>query len=165
MIPGSLAYLEAHYEAEPNSGCWLWSMAPGAGDYGIARFRGRNWRAHRVSWVLHNGEIPDGLKVLHRCDTPACINPAHLFLGTQQDNIADMVAKGRQRGVQRWGSESPRAVLTEQSVWIIRNVIDIDVVPQREIARLWGVSPMTISRIANWQTWPHVSLDWDREAA
>lgn len=163
-----LEYLMSRCEPELNTGCWLWAGAPGSGGYGIATIAGLALRAHRLSWVLHKGEIPDALKVLHRCDTPACVNPAHLFLGTQLDNIADMVAKGRQRGVQRFGSASPVSVLTEHSVWIIRNLIDIGIVgitTQREIASLWGVSPMTISRIANRQTWPHVSLDWDLEAA
>lgn len=160
----SLAYLEARSEPELNSGCRLWTGAPGAGGYGVATWDGQNWKAHRFSWTVHNGTIPDGLNVLHSCDTPPCINPAHLFLGTQQDNIADMVAKDRQRGIQRFGADSPVAVLTEHSVWVIRNVLDIGGITQREVARLWHVSPMTISRIARDISWPGVGLDWDRAA-
>jgi hypothetical protein len=83
-------------------GCWIWLKgAKGSGRhfYGLAGARRtvgkRQETTHRLSWLLHNGPIPDGLSVLHKCDVPLCCNPKHLFLGTQQDNIADMHAKGR----------------------------------------------------------------------
>ena len=159
-----IAYLESHIQREPNSGCWLWDGAPGAGGYGTARHEGRNQKAHRVSWIAHRGPIPPGLKALHHCDTPPCVNPDHLFLGTQLDNIADMVAKGRQRGVSRFGSESPVAKLDELRVCLMRNLLDIGATTQREIAPLaFGVSPMTVSRIARGLLWPHVSMTWDLE--
>lgn len=75
--------------------CWLWTGATNEHGYGKLSANG-SWRlAHRVSWNLSNGEIPDNLQVLHRCDTPACVNPAHLFLGTHADNMRDMKQKGR----------------------------------------------------------------------
>jgi hypothetical protein len=83
---------------EPTSGCWLWDGQVDLNGY--ARIsRGPPWTritfGHRVAWELHRGPIPTGLSVLHRCDVPGCVNPDHLFLGTQADNMADMNAKGR----------------------------------------------------------------------
>lgn len=154
MIPVDWAN---HIEPDLNSGCWLWNGSIGAGGYGTVSDRGKNRKAHRVSWAQHNGAAlpPPHIKVCHRCDTPACVNPAHLFLGTQADNVADMVAKGRQRGGGLLGSAHPRARLDEQSVSDIRLILSTGV-PQRPIARLYGVSPMTISRIASNKLWTHV---------
>lgn len=149
-------------EPELNTGCWLWSGAPGAGGYGTSKYAGRNQKAHRVSWALHHGEMPPPeVKVCHGCDTPACVNPAHLWLGSQQDNIADMVAKGRNRApTVRLGTKNPTSVLDEEQVWAIRQMLRLSMFGVNEIARGYGVSPMTISRISNWQTWPHVHLNW-----
>lgn len=79
-------------------GCWVWTGARNAQGYGrmTAGSRGAGYlRAHRVSWELANGPVPKGLWVLHRCDNPPCVNPAHLWLGTRLDNMRDCSAKGR----------------------------------------------------------------------
>jgi hypothetical protein len=80
---------------EPNTGCWLWAGRLHYKGYGEIGFFSKKQKAHRVSWLLHKGEIPDGLFVCHKCDTPACVNPDHLFLGDNKDNIDDSVRKKR----------------------------------------------------------------------
>ena len=78
------------------SPCSEWTGATDDDGYGRRRWRGKVRKAHRVAWEIAYGPIPEGAKVLHRCDNPPCIEPTHLFLGTQADNVADMIAKGRQ---------------------------------------------------------------------
>ena len=83
--------------AEKGVGCWVWRgkiLKPGMG-YGLASQHAKWQLAHRLSYKTFVGPIPDGMQVLHRCDTPACVNPDHLYLGTQADNMKDMTAKGR----------------------------------------------------------------------
>lgn len=79
----------------PEAGCWLWAGAWFQRGYGSFHVNSRPMSAHRFSWELHFGEITNGLHVLHKCDTPACVNPAHLYLGTDKDNVRDMLIRGR----------------------------------------------------------------------
>lgn len=85
----------SNYIPEPNSGCWLWTgcIYEGRG-YGKCRWDTKNMSAHRASWIIHNGPIPDGMFVLHKCDTKICINPNHLYLGTQSQNMFDRYSRG-----------------------------------------------------------------------
>jgi hypothetical protein len=136
------------YILEPDTGCWLWTRSTSASGYGRISVNGKPRKAHRASYEIHIGPIPDGLCVLHRCDTPACVNPEHLFLGTQQDNMADMNRKGRgARGERNGGTH-----LTERDILAIR----ADKRLHRLIAADYGVAGSQISVIKNRKTWRHV---------
>jgi hypothetical protein len=91
---------ESKYYPEPNSGCWLWDAHCAKNGYGLIGGGGTGGGmklAHRVSYELYVGPIPDGMNVLHKCDTPCCVNPDHLRLGTLSDNMQDMIDKRRQK--------------------------------------------------------------------
>ena len=106
-----MSHLEEYFwrRVEKSHGCWLWTAYRDSKGYGFAvPGRGQKQLAHRVSWVLHFGQIPDGLLVLHKCDNPPCVRPDHLFLGTHADNAADMVAKDRQASGDRNGASVHR---------------------------------------------------------
>ena len=135
-------------KGEPGE-CWTWDRCVDAKGYGVLRVGKKRKFAHRVSWEAHRGVIPDGLCVCHRCDNPPCTNPEHLFLGTNADNVADMVSKGRQRGGAR---EGVRTKLTAADVLSIR----ADGRPQRVIAKDYGVSRQSISNIKTRKTWWHI---------
>ena len=138
---------------QPNekTGCLEFVGGKRGKGYGCITVRtGHTSGAHRVAWELANGPIPAGLYVLHRCDNRPCCNPSHLFLGTNRDNIADMIAKGRDRKVQ--GEESPHAKLTAPAVRSIRS----DGRSYKLIGREYGVSAQTVFRIKRRTTWKSV---------
>ena len=141
---------EAKFVPEPFSGCWLWTSALSR-NYGAFWLNGRYQRAHRVSWQLYVGKIPGG-QVLHRCDTPLCVNPSHLFLGSQSDNIRDAVQKGRVLTFPL-GERHPNSKLTEQQV----NEIRRSRTSQRTMARCYHVSQSQIGRVRRQQDWRHVT--------
>ena len=90
-----IKFFDNAYIPEPNSGCWLWNRGLNAYGYGSISIGKKNEGAHRFSYKLHKGEVPQGKWVLHKCDVNSCVNPDHLFLGTAKENYDDMVAKGR----------------------------------------------------------------------
>lgn len=122
---------------EPNTGCWIWFASLNAVGYGQISKNGIQYGAHRASWEIFKGSIPDGLQVCHTCDNRWCVNPDHLFLGTHQDNSQDMIAKGR--GLVR--EKNGATKLTQLQV----DQIQKDGRPQRVIAREYGVSQPLIS--------------------
>lgn len=129
------------YIPEPNSGCYLWEGPLHNWGYGWFHINGEHHRAHRYAWSLVNGPVPDGLHVLHRCDTPGCVNPDHLFVGTHKKNMEDKAQKGRVRGGKRYV-----ACLTDSQARMIRQIYTTWNISQREIARRVGVSQRTINR-------------------
>lgn len=140
---------------EPNSGCWLWTGSMQNTRYGGMRAGGRRGgkvcRSHRVAWELYRGPIPSGLGVLHKCDTPLCVNPYHLFLGTQAQNNADRDLKGRQ--VAKRGEEHGMAKLTDELVRAIRSATG----RHRDIAASLGVMKHDVQRVKAGKAWGHVS--------
>jgi len=137
--------------------CWPWTGSRsrhGYGRIGLGGKRGRVEIASRVSWELSHGPIPDGMGVLHRCDNPSCVNPAHLFLGTQADNVADMYAKGR--GNRPRGEAHTCARFTVDQVLSIRQSYAAGGISQRELGERYGVSHRAIGRLVAGKTWSHV---------
>ena len=100
MIAQAQGSLQERWEAKVlrTDACWLWQGYCDPHGYGRMTYQNRVCLAHRVSWELVNGPVPSDKRVLHHCDTPACVRPDHLFLGTQLDNITDSIMKGRQKG-------------------------------------------------------------------
>jgi hypothetical protein len=133
--------------------CWPWKAK--LGDTGYGQFKANNQcvRSHRVAWTLTHGTIPHGLHVLHKCDNRACCNPAHLFLGTQLENIADRHLKGRDAHVSRPGMSNHQARLTDDAIRQIRATRG----PLKLIAKDHGVSHSLISMIRSGKRWGHVA--------
>lgn len=131
------------------SGCWLWNSS--RDDYGSICVGIIRQRAHRVSYELHIGRIPDGLFVLHQCDNKRCVNPDHLFLGTDQDNSDDKVSKGRQaKGVKVGGVK-----LDDIQVLTIRKCA-ADGLKANKIAPYFHVSNSTVTEIIARKIWRHI---------
>lgn len=130
--------------------CWEWRASVtrhGYGKIGVAgRGHGFHVGAHRVSYEIHFGAIPEGLHVLHRCDNPPCVNPDHLFLGTHQDNVNDMRAKGRGKCFRR---------LDEASVREIKRLVPTHT--HRQIADLFDISTSAVQHIKRGHVWAHVA--------
>lgn len=128
--------------------CWPWTTGLDRDGYGKFRLNDKTVRAHRVAYELANGPIPDGFCVCHKCDFTSCVNPAHLFIGTNAANMADMVAKRRSAA----GEANGHAKLTGDDVASIR----LDARILKEIAAEYGVSINQVSKIKRHQRWKHI---------
>jgi hypothetical protein len=133
--------------------CWQWLGAKAGDGYGSFRFRGFWSRAHRLSYSLYVGSIPEGLSVLHRCDNPMCVNPSHLFVGSQKDNVQDTESKHRGNHPKR--ERHGRAVLTEGDVQGLRERYSRGE-SKAHLARVFGISQTHTARIINGKAWNHV---------
>lgn len=145
--------LESGFLKREPDDCWEWLRSLSPFGYGKAWWNGKMYQAHRLSWEAYNGEIPDGLCVLHRCDNPKCINPSHLFLGSHKDNNKDMAKKGRHWDCR--GSNNPRTNLTEENILEIRSLIQKGVSPL-EISTMYNVNRPVIYEIKSGKNWSHV---------
>jgi hypothetical protein len=127
------------------TGCWLWQGSVDRKGYGRIHMFGKRYFTHRLSYILTKGEIPEGLFVCHKCDTPNCCNPNHLFLGTPCDNVYDAILKNRM----------PTAKLNPDKVRNIRKLIS-EGVPRNEIANLYNIRSATVGKIVRGIKWRSV---------
>lgn len=153
-------------EIKEPSECWLWGAGKDPAGYG--RFGVLDWPilAHRVAWLITKGKIPEGIIVCHRCDTPACCNPAHFFLGTHKTNAEDKVAKGRQtKGITHHSQTKPECVVKGEG--IKNSILVAGDIPQirelrkaghtyRQIGLLFSVSVESIRDVVKGYTWKHI---------
>lgn len=152
--------------------CWLWTGCKNGNGYGHLTVARRTLKAHRASWIIHHGEIPDGLQVHHNCpdgDNPSCVNPSHLWVGTQLENVADRESKGRgsllaaretmasHPEMRARGEASGNARLTEGKVREIRRRYSAGGVLHRQLAVEFGVSKAAITFIISRKNWSHVA--------
>jgi hypothetical protein len=147
--------------------CWEWAgYCRPPSHYGQVSYKGTLWSAHRLSWFLTHGPIPDGLWVCHHCDNPRCVNPAHLFLGTPHENFLDAAQKGRmasgpEHGMNRHperrthGERNGCSRLTSGQVLEIRSLFG-NGAGYRELATRYGVSDSCIRSVAHRVTWRHI---------
>jgi len=134
------------------SDCWEWTAYKSPYGYGKFRVNGESRCAHRIAYTIVIGEIPDGMCVCHTCDNRACVNPAHLWLGTYADNHQDMVSKGKKARNASFGETNGNAKLTKEQVLAIRTASGL----QRIIAKQFGVTQTVISRIKLRRAWSHL---------
>lgn len=137
--------------------CWEWMGGLFNTGYGGFKLDKKMQKAHRVSWELNNGKIPEEVCVLHKCDNRKCVRPNHLFLGTQSDNIKDMISKGRDNlTVGTPGEKNGRAKLTDNKVDAIRKMYAAGNITMKILARLFDVSQTTVNYIINKKLWKHI---------
>jgi hypothetical protein len=132
-------------EPEPTSGCWLWVGPLGSNGYGGVFYRGKMWGCHRLVWTLVHGSVPKGLVVCHRCDVRCCVNPAHMYLATQSQNILDSHERKRGAHCERHGM----ARLSAEQVRDIRASPE----PRRNLASAYDVSSSLIGMIKSRKRW------------
>ena len=147
--------IEKRTKVLPN-GCWLWTAYKDKNGYGIMNMKSKNRKVHRVVWVINNGDIPEGFFVCHKCDNPSCINPDHLFLGTPNDNVQDMMNKGRYKcgGKPHYGEKNGMSKLNEKDVLEIRGLRNKKT--HKALSKQYNVSVSCIQNIMLRKSWKHI---------
>ena len=148
---GLVERFNSKWAKDPKTGCHLWTACIVKG-YGQIKKNGKNVKAHRLSYEINKGDIPKGMCVCHTCDNPACVNPDHLFIGTQFDNMLDKVKKGRAYTGNQSGINNGNTKLTESDVIAIRGSSGTC----KELASIFCTSPMNISMIKRRLTWANL---------
>lgn len=154
--------LPAEFWAKVNvaiGGCWLWRGAHGEHGYGSIKFREQTRTVHRLMYEFAYGPIENGLHVLHSCDTPNCINPAHLSLGTHMDNMRDMLEKGRRGAVGRRAGSGGRPTSINRDAVIKIRELYAGGLGYRKISRVVNVSRSHIQNICRGRAWTHIQLE------
>lgn len=140
------------YIPEPNTGCWLWTGAKNNCGYGRVMRRSKYIGAHRYSYELHCKKFDASMHVLHKCDVTLCVNPEHLFLGTQADNMADCKRKGRHRHVPSRGMKNGNSKLTDAIVKEIRS----SNLSHVELAEKYNVDYTLVWQVRKRKIWKHI---------
>ena len=141
--------------------CWLWTKSGDKNGYGkmVINRRRQNeqaLKAHRISWYIHNGPIPNGLLICHHCDNPPCCNPEHLFLASHAGNAQDMWDKNRHPRPDMKGERNPRAKLTEEDVLAIRSRYAVGGVTHKTLGTVYGVHQSVIQHAITGRYWSHI---------
>lgn len=147
--------IERFFEkVEKTSSCWLWKAHKNQKGYGMFHYK-KDMSAHKFSYLLHKGDVPKTMFVCHKCDTPSCVNPEHLWLGTNKENVQDSKDKGRNIRPTARGSLNHNSKLDETSVREIKNLLK-EGMNKKEISRRFKISYPTILNIWNNKIWKHV---------
>ena len=155
ILPRDLTKFWANTLVKSPDDCWEWQLCKNDDGYGMFSHRGRTVGAHKISWIIHNGAIPQGLCVCHSCDNPGCVNPKHLFVGTHAENMADRNRKGRARGGSLPGELSPSSKFSTEAVLTMRRLYTNGVL-QRVIAERYNTSQPVVSGIVTHRYWRHI---------
>ena len=151
MIPEKL--LESFWKkVKKTNSCWEWTAVKTSKGYGHLPYA-RNWGfttlAHRLSYLIHRGDIPEGLLICHTCDNPHCVNPEHLFLGTQVDNMQDCLSKGRVRYITHRGESNGRCKISREQALEIKHSL----LPRKELMKKFGISRSMVGKIKSGSSW------------
>lgn len=155
MLDQSVAdrfWLKVNKRAEGE--CWEWTASKSRGYGQLSSKKGQSpHKAHRVSWILHYGDVPEGMCVCHKCDNSSCVNPGHLFLGTQKENMKDMARKGRGHKTGHDGESNAQSKLTLEQVGEIREAYSVGGVSQAALGAQYSVSASTVGLIVRNEHW------------